>query len=70
LPATWSHPDSSRTAHEMPEIGDHESLKSLTLILWYSGTAVHYTSFNMSHHIAVSFTGSTVINPIFTVPAY
>jgi len=56
----------NRTAHEMLEMGDHESFKSLTLILC-STVQLPFSipQFNMSHHLAFSVTG-----PIVTVPVY
>jgi len=59
-----------RTAHEMLEMGDHESLKSLTLILCCTvELPFSVPQFNVSHHLAFSVTGPTVTNPTVTVPA-
>jgi hypothetical protein len=61
----------SRTVHETLEMGDHERLKSLTLILCCTAELpFSMPQFNMSHHLAFSVTGPIVINPIVTVPAY
>ena len=71
---TASHMASSRfgrTTHEMLEVGDHKSFKSLTLILCCTvELPFSIPQLNMSRHSAVSVTGPIAINPIVPVPAY